>query len=134
MKFKITDIAAEHAKVKSGADFPEYIHAIKKKGVSFYKVYVKDGDTEYFDDENQSIHTGSKYDSLAISEPLNLENFKSRLKLHQQGETDYLTFCKDCADHGIKGWKMDLSKMICIYFDQAENEVLAERIPSLSIN
>jgi uncharacterized protein YbcV (DUF1398 family) len=131
MKFTIEEIKAEHQKVKSGADFPKYIQAIKNLGVSHYTAYVKDGNTEYFDAENQSAHTGNKYETLSISENLNLDNFKTRLKLHQQGGTDYPTFCKDCAENGVEGWKMNLNKMTCTYFDAAGNDILIEQIPSL---
>ena len=130
MKFTIEEIKAEHQKVKSGADFPKYIQAIKNLGVSHYTSYVSDGNTEYFDTENNSAKTGSKYEASVISETLNLENFKTRLKLHQQGGTDYLTFCKDCAENGIEGWKMDLNQMICIYFDKKGADVLEEKVPS----
>ncbi|PXW16187.1 MULTISPECIES: DUF1398 family protein [Chryseobacterium] len=129
MKFTIENIKAEHQKVKSGADFPQYIQAIKALGVSHYKTYVSDGNTRYFNNENQSVQTGSKYDELPISKTLNLENFKTRLKLHQQGGTDYMTFCKDCAENGINGWTMDLNEMTCNYFDQNESFVLTEQVP-----
>ncbi|MBB4804900.1 uncharacterized protein YbcV (DUF1398 family) [Chryseobacterium defluvii] len=131
MKFTIDEIKTEHQKVKSGADFPKYIQAIKNLGVSHYTSYVSDGNTEYFDEENQSASTGSKYEALTISENLNPDNFKSRLKLHQQGGTDYLTFCKDCAENGVEGWRMDLNEMTCTYFDTAGNNILVEQIPSL---
>ncbi|WP_426482421.1 DUF1398 domain-containing protein [Chryseobacterium sp. R2ACT005] len=129
MKFTIEDIKTEHQKVKSGADFPAYIQAVKKLGVSHYITYVSDGNTIYFDHENQSVQTGSKYHPLTVSENLNLENFKLRLRLHQQGGTDYMTFCNDCAENGVKGWKMDLHAMTCTYFDQNETDVLTEQVP-----
>ncbi|MGG1921874.1 DUF1398 family protein [Chryseobacterium sp. NRRL B-14798] len=129
MKFTIENIKAEHQKVKSGADFPQYIQAIKALGVSHYKAYVSDGNTEYFNTDNQSVQTGSKYDFLPVSDVLNLENFKIKLKLHQQGGTDYITFCKDCAENGITGWTMDLHAMTCTYFDYNETDVLTEQVP-----
>ncbi|MCW3169550.1 DUF1398 domain-containing protein [Chryseobacterium sp. 09-1422] len=130
MKFTIEEIKAEHQKVKSGADFPKYIQAIKDLGVSHYTAYVADGNTEYFDSENHSADTGSKYEALSVSEDLNLDNFKLRLKLHQQGGTDYMTFCKDCAENGVEGWKMDLNEMTCTYFDLKGNHILEEIVPS----
>lgn len=130
MKFTTDAIKAEHSKVKSGADFPNYIRAIKNLGVSHYTVYVSDGNTEYFDSQNQSAETGSKYDNLLISDKLNLENFKIRLKFHQQGGSDYTIFCKDCAENGVEGWKMDIDQMICTYFDSNGKNVLEEKIPS----
>ncbi|AZA84294.1 phage envelope protein [Chryseobacterium lactis] len=129
MKFTIKDIQAEHKKVKSGADFPQYIQAVKNLGVYQYTVGVSDGSTEYFDVDHNSEQTESKYDVLTISNELNLDQFKARLKLHQQGGTDYMTFCNDCAENGIKGWKMDLNIMTCTYLDQDGNEVLVEQIP-----
>lgn len=129
MEFTIEDITASHQKVKTGADFPQYIQALKGLGVFHYTTYVSDGDTRYFDRNGQSLHTGSKYDTLIISEKVNTDHFKIRLKLHQQGGTDYLTFCKDCAENGIEGWKMDLDKMTCSYFDVHKNEILVEQIP-----
>ncbi|MCS4300829.1 MULTISPECIES: DUF1398 domain-containing protein [Chryseobacterium] len=129
MKFTIEEIKAEHKKVKSGADFPHYIKAIKNLGVSHYTAYVDDGNTEYSDSHNQSVHTGAKYEKLIVSEKMNLENFKIRLKLHQQGGTDYMTFCKDCAENGIEGWVINLGAMTCTYFDKDRKEVLVEQIP-----
>ncbi|MEG0927574.1 MULTISPECIES: DUF1398 domain-containing protein [Chryseobacterium] len=129
MKFTINDIKAEHQKVKSGADFPHYIKAIKELGVSHYTAYVDNGNTEYFDTDNQSAQTGSKYDTLVVSEKVNLENFKLRLKLHQQGGTDYITFCNDCAENGIEGWVMNLEAMTCTYFNKQREDILIEQIP-----
>ncbi|MFC0425486.1 DUF1398 domain-containing protein [Chryseobacterium scophthalmum] len=130
MKFTIDEIKAEHQKVKSGADFPNYIQQIKKLGVSHYTTFVADGNTKYFDVENNFAETGKKYDALEIAENVNLENFKTRLKLHQQGGTDYPTFCKDCAENGVEGWKMNLNKMTCTYFDKNQNDILEEIVPS----
>lgn len=130
MKFTIEEIKAEHQKVKTGADFPKYIQSIKNLGVSHYTAYVEEGNTAYFDAENNAANTGSKYDQLTISETVNLDQFKSRLKLHQQGGTNYMTFCNDCAENGVKGWNMDLNKMTCTYFDTKGNEILEEKVPS----
>ncbi|WP_347216292.1 DUF1398 family protein [Chryseobacterium sp.] len=129
MEFTIENITAAHQKVKSGADFPQYIQTIKSLGVSHYTTYVSDGNTSYFNREQQSVHTGSKYDPLVISDKINLDHFKTRLKLHQQGGTDYYTFCNDCAENGIEGWNMDLHKMTCAYFDLNKHEILIEQIP-----
>ena len=131
MKFTIDQIKAEHQKVKTGADFPKYIKAIKKLGVTHYTTHVSDGNVVYFDENDQAVSSGSKYDTLKISDNANLENFKVRLKLHQQGGTDYPTFCKDCAENGVEGWKLDLNKMTCTYFDMSGNKILIEDVPSL---
>ncbi|WP_265130219.1 DUF1398 domain-containing protein [Chryseobacterium oranimense] len=129
MKFTIEQIKAEHQKVKSGADFPQYIQGMKNLGVSKYIVYVADGNTEYFDADHESVNSGKKYDDLTVAGDLNLEKFKTRLKLHQQGGTDYPVFCSDCAENGVNGWEMDLNAMTCTYFDTKGNDILVEQIP-----
>jgi len=130
MKFTIDEVKNAHHKVKSGADFPKYIQEIKDLGVSHYTALVANGNTKYFDAEENFAETGSKYENLIISENLNPEQFKSKLKLHQQGGTDYPTFCKDCAENGVEGWKMDLNEMTCTYFDKNGNDILVETVPS----
>ncbi|MCT2562145.1 DUF1398 domain-containing protein [Chryseobacterium herbae] len=131
MKLTIEQIKAEHQKVKSGADFPEYIQAIKTLGVSEYTVSVADLGIDYLDNENNSVTTRGEDDGVrSISGIVKLEHFKTRLKLHQQGGTDYLTFCNDCAENGVEGWKMDLNAMTCTYFDTKGNKILIEQIPA----
>ena len=128
--FTIEDIKAEHSKVKSGADFPKYIQGIKKLGVLSYEAYVSDGHINYLGENNQTANNAAKYDALKIEEKSNKDQFIADLKAHQQGKTDYLTFCNDCAKSGIEKWVVDLNKMTCIYYDISKNEILVEQIPS----
>ncbi len=127
--FSIEQIKELHQKVKSGADFPKYIQDIKKLGVISYENWVKDGHTEYFDENNFSTKSKSKYNDLIISKNTNKENFITLLKSHQLGKTDYFTFCKDCAEMGIEKWVVRLDEMTCIYYDKNGNEILVEEIP-----
>lgn len=128
MKFTLEQIQQAHSKVKNGADFPRYVQEIKNLGVAGYTQQVADGKTNYFDAEKNIISSDAKYPELKIAESVNKENFTSRLKLHQQGGTDYLTFCSDCAENGVEGWTLDFAKMTCSYFDKEENEILVETI------
>ncbi|WP_342626291.1 DUF1398 family protein [Aequorivita sublithincola] len=57
--------------------------------------------------------------------------FSQYLKIHQKGETDYLTFCKHCAETGIEKWIVNLDKMTWIYYDKAGNEIVIEKVPTL---
>lgn len=127
--FTVEQIEQAHAKVKSGADFPKYIQEIKKMGVIRFVTWVKDSHTEYFGENNYTTKSKSKYDELTISDNTNLEKFRIQLKAHQQGKTDYFTFCMNCGETGIEKWVADLDAMTCIYFDKAGKEVLAEQIP-----
>ncbi|MBK7172303.1 MAG: DUF1398 domain-containing protein [Bacteroidales bacterium] len=127
--FTIDDIKAAHSNVKSGADFPAYIQDIKKLGVTHYEAYVTDGHTDYFGANEYKTSSVARYDSLKIETSPGIEQFKADLLAHQQGKTDYMTFCSDCAKSGIEKWVVSLDKMICTYYDLAGKELLAEPIP-----
>jgi len=127
--FTLEQIKQAHSKVKSGADFPAYIKEIKALGVTFYETFVTDGHTDFFGNNNYKASTTAKYDAMTIAEISNAEQFKADLKAHQQGKTDYLTFCNDCAKSGIEKWAVSMKNMTCIYYDKTGKEILAEQIP-----
>ncbi|UPQ78111.1 DUF1398 domain-containing protein [Flavobacterium azooxidireducens] len=127
--FTIEQIKSAHSKVKSGADFPSYIQDLKQLVVISYDAYVSDGHTDYFGANNFKITSPAKYESLAIANETDENQFKADLKAHQQGKTNYPTFCSDCAKSGIEKWVVILEKMTCTYYDKAGNEILEEIIP-----
>lgn len=127
--FTIAQIKAAHSKVKSGADFPAYIKDLIQLGVISYETHVSDGHTDYFGKDNYKISSAPNYDQLFIDDQSDAEQFKTCLKAHQQGKTDYLTFCTDCAESGIEKWVVSMDTMNCIYYDKAGNKLLAEVIP-----
>lgn len=127
--FTIDQIKQAHSKVKSGADFPAYIRDIKLLGVLSYETYVSDGHTNYAGNDSNTISSDAKYNALIIADSSNTEQFKADLKAHQQGKTDYPTFCNDCAKSGIEKWVVKLDAMTCTYYDKNENEILEEKIP-----
>jgi uncharacterized protein YbcV (DUF1398 family) len=127
--FNLDQIKQAHSKVKSGADFPAYIKDLKQLGVMSYETFVIDGHTNYFGANAYAISSDAKYDVLSISTITNAEQFKADLKAHQQGKTDFLAFCKDCAKSGIEKWAVSLDNMTCTYFDKSGNEILVEYIP-----
>ncbi len=127
--FTIEQIKTAHSKVKSGADFPNYVQDLLKLGVTYYETYVADGHTDYFGKQDYKISSEDKCDKLIIADNSNLLQFQTDIKAHQQGKTDYQTFCADCAKSGIEKWTVDMVKMTCSYYDKAGNEMLVEIIP-----
>lgn len=127
--FTLEQIKQAHSQVKSGADFPQYIQDIKTLWVIFYEVSLRDGQVEYCGVDNFSVSTSTGCDSLTISSILDVEQFRSDLKNHQNGNTDYLTFCDDSAKSGIEKWRVTMDGMTCMYYDIHQNEVLIEKIP-----
>ena len=127
--FTVEQIKTAHSKVKSGADFPAYIQEIKKLGVTYYETFVSDGHTDYYGANDYKTSSSAKYDTLQVSDISNIEQFKIDIKAHQEGKTDYQTFCHDCAKAGLEKWAVCMETMTCTYFDKAGNEMLVEQIP-----
>ena len=127
--FTTDQIKAAHSKVKSGADFPSYIKEIMTLGVTHYEAYATDGHINYHGANDYTAKVPAKYEVLNIADTSNAEEFKTELKAHQQGKTEYLMFFKDCAKSGIFKWQVNMSKMTCTYFNKAGNEMLVEQIP-----
>ena len=127
--FTIAQIEAAHDKIKSGAGFPSYIKEIKQLGVISFETWVKDSSTNYFGTDDFKTSSLPKYTDLVIADNVEKEKFAAYLKIHKQGETDYFTFCRHCAETGVVKWIVSLEKMTCKYFDKDEKEILEEKIP-----
>jgi uncharacterized protein YbcV (DUF1398 family) len=127
--FTLEQIKAAHAKVKSGADFPAYVQELIRLGVKSYDTFVSDGHAVYKGENDYQEVSAAKYETLAVANNSNVDAFKHKLKIHQQGQTDYLTFCHDAAEAGVEKWTVDMQQMTCIYYDKAGNSLVAETIP-----
>lgn len=127
--FTIDQIKAAHSQVKSGADFPAYIQAIKQLGVTGFETWVADSHTVYFGHNHFQTQSEPMYDPLSIADSTGKAQFEKYLNIHQQGQTDYYAFCTHCAETGIEKWIVDLEAMTCIYYDKAGQPILVETIP-----
>ncbi len=114
--FTLDQIREAHSKVKSGADFPQYVVDLITLGVRKYDIFVHDGHGEYFRDDDYEIHSPAKYEPLTVAQTSNAGEFQERLTAHQQGQTDYQTFCTDAADAGVEKWTVDTEAMTCTYY------------------
>ncbi|MDR6560618.1 MULTISPECIES: DUF1398 family protein [unclassified Arcicella] len=129
--FTIDQIKETHSKVKSGADFPQYVQNLIDLGLIGYDHYVCDGHSKYYGKDNFQIQSEAKYALLEISLTGNIEALKNALKIHQAGETDYLTFCRQSAEAGVEKWTLDMKKMTCVYYDKNGLEMVTEVVPSI---
>jgi uncharacterized protein YbcV (DUF1398 family) len=128
--FTIAQIKEAHSRVKSGADFPAYIQDLIALGVKGYDTFVNDGHIEYFGADNFRVAATKTYDNITIAAVANKERFIEFLVMHQDGQTDYLTFCNHAAQCGIAKWSVSIIEMTCTYFDQSGAAILIEKIPS----
>ena len=127
--FTIDQIKAAHSKVKSGADFPNYVNDLIVMGVTSYETFVTDGHTIYYGQSGFSVTSDTKYPALTIAQTSNTSAFKNDLKAHQQGKSDYPTFCSQCALYGIEKWVVVMEDRSCTYYDLSGNVILTEDIP-----
>jgi uncharacterized protein YbcV (DUF1398 family) len=126
--FTLEQITTAHSKVRSGADFPAYIQEMKALGITRYDAFVGDGHVDYFG-EGHLVNGPAKYEARDIVSVPNTDLFKSELRAHQEGKTDYPTFIAMCADTGVYKWTINMEHMTCNYFDSDGNSVLVEQIP-----
>jgi uncharacterized protein YbcV (DUF1398 family) len=127
--FTVEQITAALGKTKSGADFPAYIQDLKKLGVTYYETFVIDGHTDYYGANSYKTTSPVKYETKVVATTSNETQFKADLKAHQDGQTNYLTFCNDAAGSGIEKWAVCIDEMTCTYYDKARNKILVEEIP-----
>lgn len=129
--FSIQQIKEAHAKVKSGVDFPFYIQELSTLGILCYEQWVQDGRTIFYGTNGFQLSSEAKYPAKIIDQNRDPNQFIRDLKAHQEGKTDYKTFCTDCAKSGIEKWVVDLQAMSCTYYDQVGNKILEELIPEV---
>jgi uncharacterized protein YbcV (DUF1398 family) len=127
--FTLEQIKAAHDKVQSGEDFPAYIQDLIQLGVKGYDTIVSDGRVSYYGEDDLRASTEKKYEVLPIATTFNKERFIEFLVMHQDGQTDYYTFCQHAAQSGIASWRIDILEMSCTYMDASSNPVLIEKIP-----
>lgn len=127
--FTIEQIKATHDKLKSGADFPRYVQDMKALGVIYYNIFVEDGRSQYYGADNFTISDVAMYATKVIADIGSTEKLKHTISIHQQGETDYLTFCQQAAEAGVEKWTTHMLDMEVVYYDKQQNKLLVEPIP-----
>jgi len=84
----------------------------------------------YSGKNNYAIQSDAKYPAFTIANRSNNEKLKTDLKVHQQGGTNYMTFCEQAAEAGVEKWVVDMGNMTCTYYDKNGVNMLTETIPS----
>ena len=118
------------SKVKSGADFPQFVQDLKEIGVTHYDNFVSDGRTKYYGSDDFTLDGNSKYPEMKVNEISSSDSLKHALSIHQQGQTDYPTFCKQAADAGVEKWITHMMEMTVTYLDKKGQKLIIESIPN----
>jgi uncharacterized protein YbcV (DUF1398 family) len=127
--FTLDDIHEAFKKVRSGADFPQFVQDLKKIGVTYYDNFVEDGRTTYFGTNGFAVNGEHKYASLAVDNNGSPDKLKHAIQIHQQGQTDYPTFCNQAASAGVERWTTHMLEMTVTYIDKHGNKLAVEPIP-----
>ncbi|MDV7400724.1 DUF1398 family protein, partial [Arthrospira platensis SPKY1] len=90
---------------------------------------VADGRTIYHGAPPFTLEGAPKYPTLAIQAVGSAEKLKHAIAIHQQGETDYPTFCVQAAEAGVEKWITHMLDMTVTYLDQQGNRLAVEPIP-----
>ncbi|MHB8644980.1 MAG: DUF1398 domain-containing protein [Thermomicrobiales bacterium] len=126
--FTIEQINDLHARLGTAETLLAYVHALNAIGVETFDSYLIDGHSEFFGKRGHKVIAPPAHEKLSIAEKSDRENFLKHLELHEQGETTYLEMSRGLAESGIEKWTVDTSKRTMIFYDQAGNEMLVERI------
>ena len=127
--FTIEQIHEAFRKVKSGADFPQFVQDLKNIGVTHYDNYVSDGRTKYYGKDDFTLDGESKYPEMKVNDISSSDNLKHAISIHQQGQTDYPSFCKQAADAGVEKWTTHMIEMTVTYLDKKGEKLTIEAIP-----
>lgn len=121
--FTLSQIQQAHSKIKNGNDFPLYIQELIQLGVIKYEILVKNGLASYFGKNDFEIQSEPIYFNLEVSSICDKIKFQQILKTHQTGQTDYLTFCQQSANSGVKKMGSGHSEydLYLLRFEQSRN-------------
>lgn len=128
-RFTIDQIHEAFKKVTSGKDFPKFVQDLKAIGVTHYDNYVADGRTTYYGTNDFAVDGKPKYSSMTINDNSSVDKLKHSISIHQQGQTDYPTFCNQAADAGVEKWTTHIIEMTVTYLDKQGNKLIVEPIP-----
>lgn len=128
LMFTLQELKTAHSKVKTGADFPSYVQEISSLGLRRYEYMVNDGTTIYYGDNGHTVQADPIYETLHISGNASSADVSQAIQIHQEGQTDFLTFCRQVALAGVDKWVVDTQKMVCTYYDVKGNVLVEEPI------
>lgn len=128
MAFKLSAIQQAHQQF-TGVDFPKLFKAFKDMGITYNIVNIQDGTATYVHQSEDDIVTSSVKSNHPVAPSSNQSIVQDVLTRHQQGQTDFETFCDEMAQAGIYKWHIDIQAGTCTYIDLQEQAIISELIP-----
>ncbi|HCW7274111.1 TPA: DUF1398 family protein [Staphylococcus aureus] len=128
MAFTLSAIQQAHQQF-TGVDFPKLFKAFKDMGMTYNIVNIQDGTVTYVHQSEDDIVTSSVKSTIPVAQKSNKTIVQDVLTRHQQGQTDFETFCDEMAEAGIYKWHIDIQAGTCTYIDLQDQAVISELIP-----
>ncbi|HCY6356353.1 TPA: DUF1398 family protein [Staphylococcus aureus] len=128
MAFKLSAIQQAHQQF-TGVDFPKLFKAFKDMGMTYNIVNIQDGTATYVHQSEDDIVTSSVKSNHPVAPSSNQSIVQDVLTRHQQGQTDFETFCDEMAQAGIYKWHIHIQAGTCTYIDLQEQAIISELIP-----
>ncbi|HHJ5173380.1 TPA: DUF1398 domain-containing protein [Staphylococcus aureus] len=128
MAFKLSAIQQAHQQF-TGVDFPKLFKAFKDMGMTYNIVNIQDGTATYVHQSEDDIVTSSVKSNHPVAPSSNQSIVQDVLTRHQQGQTDFETFCDEMAQAGIYKWHIDIQAGTCTYIDLQEQAIISKLIP-----
>ncbi|HDB5872182.1 TPA: DUF1398 family protein [Staphylococcus aureus] len=128
MAFKLSAIQQAHQQF-TGVDFPKLFKAFKDMGMTYNIVNIQDGTATYVHQSEDDIVTSSVKSNHPVAPSSNQSIVQDVLTRHQQGQTDFETFCDEMAQAGIYKWHIDIQAGTCTHIDLQEQAIISELIP-----
>ena len=83
----------------------------------------------YVHQSEDDIVTSSVKSTIPVAQKKSNKTIRCILTRHQQGQTDFETFCDEMAEAGIYKWHIDIQSGTCTYIDLQEQAIISELIP-----
>lgn len=128
MAFTLSEIQQAHQQY-TGVDFPKLFKEFKDMGMTYNIVNIQDGTATYVHQSEDDIVTSSVKSNHPVAPSSNQSIVQDVLTRHQQGQTDFETFCDEMAEAGIYKWHIDIQAGTCTYIDLKEQAIISELTP-----
>ncbi|MCE5116266.1 DUF1398 family protein [Staphylococcus aureus] len=132
MAFTLSEIQQAHQQY-TGVDFPKLFKEFKDMGMTYNIVNIQDGTATYVHQSEDDIVTSSVKSNHPVAPSSNQSIVQDVLTRHQQGQTDFETFCDEMAEAGIYKWHIDIQAGTCTYIDLKEQAIISELIPQQNV-
>jgi uncharacterized protein YbcV (DUF1398 family) len=99
-------------------------------GVQSYDHVVADGSNVYYGAGEHAVTVSHSQERIQVAVQPSADRLRQSISIHQQGKTDYPTFCRQAGEAGVAKWTSDLRAMTVTYSDRSAKPIVVKPIPA----